>query len=281
MDEFTCKALIEDRDWPVCRSIWQRCIADPDWTPDFIRGNEDYGITELSRLSYEGSTYVSKDRRKTFAMRIGYIGDRYNGFQRQAGIDGVYTVEDDLLQVIGKPSVAAGRTDKNVSALSQVVSFHTHEEGHTVEFLRMRFKAFESHHFRLMECHRVPRKFHALFLATWRRYIYLVPLKGGPYGGHDIDVGFVHDSLKHLEGTNLSYKALEIKGTSKHKEDTKDHGYNCTLIRAQARYVLLQDVNFCGFEFVGNRFLRHMVRTLVVNTHTCLSNVHINSQPIQ
>jgi len=33
-------------------------------------------------------------------------------------------------------------------------------------------------HLRAYDCKRVPKKFHSLFSATWRRYLYLFPLKG-------------------------------------------------------------------------------------------------------
>ena len=66
--------------------------------------------------------------------------------------------------------MASGRTDKHVSALSQIISFHTFDESITAESIHGLFaesEASSTGRLKLFQCVRVPRKFHALFLATW------------------------------------------------------------------------------------------------------------------
>ena len=57
-------------------------------------------------------------------MRIGYNGKKFRGYQKQKGIERE-TVEGTLKVAIDEALIAAGRTDKGVSAISQVVNFIT------------------------------------------------------------------------------------------------------------------------------------------------------------
>ena len=90
--------------------------------------------------------------------------------------------------------MAAGRTDRGVSAISQIISFATFDDVTADDILR-EFNASlacRQGHLWAWDCQRVPRKFQALFSATWRRYLYLFPLCDGLYNGNvDVDVPFV------------------------------------------------------------------------------------------
>ena len=192
-----CKSFLFNREWDKVKSVWEQCLRDPSNISDAIRGDDQYGFSRLSDISYEGSVYSQSDRRKTFAIQIGYLGWHYRGFQMQKGVLDVYTVQDDLLEILQRPVVAAGRTDKEVSALSQIVSFHTFDEieAEDIEALFSQSQASKESRLRLIHCTRVPRKFHALFSATWRRYLYLLPLGEGDYDGFDVDVDFMRSLL--------------------------------------------------------------------------------------
>jgi tRNA U38,U39,U40 pseudouridine synthase TruA len=76
--------------------------------------------------------------------------------------------------------MAAGRTDKGVSALSQIISFYVNKDQLLDEkTLLQQIKshpAIQSGRLAIFDCQTVPRKFHALFSATWRRYMFLYPL---------------------------------------------------------------------------------------------------------
>lgn len=84
-----------------------------------------------------------------------------------------------------------------MSALSQIISFHTFDDVTADEILQQ-LKASEACRSGQLigwECYRVPRRFHALYSATWRRYVYVFPLNPGPYCGFDVDVDFVNQCL--------------------------------------------------------------------------------------
>ena len=74
------------------------------------------------------------ERRERIALKMGYLGTNYHGFQIQPHYE-VPTIEGELFEALKKLAIienkkaanysAAGRTDKGVHALSQVVSFDT------------------------------------------------------------------------------------------------------------------------------------------------------------
>ena len=131
--------------------------------PEFVLGDHEFGVTDLSVIYTAGygefnsndprsniiyvlpfiefsivqvwsfllrlTSFNIRFKRKTFALRIGYDGTKYNGYQIQKGVVGTKTtVEEDIEASLGRKVVAAGRTDKDVSAVSQIVSFTTFDD---------------------------------------------------------------------------------------------------------------------------------------------------------
>lgn len=132
--------FFDNRNWSWVEEIWRQFIAnsqntcpapvlsDEPATPTttlhrVIQGDPPYSVTNLTPIHGVGlQEYRSSDpryRRKTWAMRIGYLGSQYHGYQKQhsSGEATVPTVEDDLQQALGHTIVAAGRTDRFVSAV--------------------------------------------------------------------------------------------------------------------------------------------------------------------
>jgi tRNA U38,U39,U40 pseudouridine synthase TruA len=125
-------------------------------------------------------------------------------------------------------------------------------------------------------CARVPRQFNARACATWRRYLYLVPLTLLPGSSTPnaeavahlpamlpVDAEFVDRVFRSLEGLTLPYNAFAVGEDRKTGEGMLDL---CTLYRGRA-YVVHPDgpagEPFLCVELVGSRFLRRMVRLLV------------------
>ena len=87
--------------------------------------------------------------------------------------------------------VVCGRTDRDVSAISQIVNFSpfnitiTPEE--VVNAVR-HSSAYEEGRLVVYECARVPKKFNSRSSAIWRKYTYLFPVNRIFTGKSDIDV---------------------------------------------------------------------------------------------
>jgi hypothetical protein len=197
-DRATHVGFFRDRDWERVGDYWSHLIKEK-YMPDFVRGDRLYGITDLSKLhfdaSYEFGPNNPKGKRKTFAFIIGYDGSKYSGFQKQANST-VATVESDIEEAFSRKVSAAGRTDKDVSAMSQVISFSTFDDI-TIEEIcdkTRQSRPFLENKLVIWDALRLPRKFHPLFCATWRRYVFLFPLnKGSFYHGVDVDIEFVNE----------------------------------------------------------------------------------------
>ena len=167
-----------------------------------------YGITPCDVLkkhwdikSADAYEPARKHTRTNYCLRLGYVGTSYSGYQRQGGEStptggkpdteeetnhsansGLHTVEDDILLALGgQTSVAAGRTDKDVSAVSQMICFHTYDDPprSPEDYLLIAKQSIPciAGRLRFFDCVTMPRSFHSLFCATWRRYIFLVPLQ--------------------------------------------------------------------------------------------------------
>lgn len=283
--------VLEDRDWNIVCDFWKSCMnmdMDIDQLPIWVRTSLDnnYGITNIKEIHEIGKDeYNSTDprhKRQTFAIRMGYNGCEYSGYQMQKGNNNILTVESDIYNALGLSTMAAGRTDSNVSAISQIISFHSHENI-TAKDILQKLKDSDACKLKRLgawDCYRVPRKFHALFSATWRRYLYLLPLKknGSNNDMYDIDVQFVNLLFQKLEGLPLPYNAfayrewidkngdictlykacaflvdLDINGSSSDYNDNNNNKCSSSLIKKPAMCV----------ELVGTRFLRRMVRILV------------------
>lgn len=238
----------------------------------WLSGDDEYGfcrISELAAVAAEsgefGSADVKYSRRRTFCLRVGYRGEAYHGYQRQA--QGILTVEEDLKLCLfplhDGGTIAAGRTDKDVSALSQVVCFSTFAEI-TSEQILDAFRSSEpcrEQRLAVFECHRVPRRMHPIFCALWRRYTYLMPLNVP----HDIDAQFVHAALQPLVGATLHYRAYAYGEIPVNEDGEPDD--LCTIYRASAIVVNLDATGEASpalcITLVGNRFLRRQVRNMV------------------
>ena len=168
----------------------------------------------------------------------------------------------------------AGRTDKGVSAISQICRVRTYKEIHDIEryvteLINKQMKQ-SGLGLRIMNVERVGNDFHPSFGATSRSYAYLIDLEDDDGVGIDSNirprispslVPKLDRMLQSLEGKELDYYAMS-------HGKVKTQTTLCTLYHARARVVEWDDDNgqirqaIC-FELIGNRFLRRMVRILV------------------
>jgi hypothetical protein len=205
LDRLSHNDFLRSRDWKFASRFWSDVVRNSSDNIPFITGDKEFGVTNLTELNKAGmrGEFFSKDLRysnkRTFAIRVGYVGTLYNGYQRQTNAEGVHTVEDDLKVAVGNFAYGAGRTDASVSAISQVVSLVGNIDD-TAELLLERMRASEpvlSGRLAVYGCVRVPKKFNARSSATWRRYLYMLPLNEGHCpGGVDIDIEFFDKALR-------------------------------------------------------------------------------------
>jgi tRNA pseudouridine(38-40) synthase len=275
----TKEITLNEFKWAKVAEFWTTLISKDSDPPAWVKGDADFGLSDIAKLEAvgelsgefsKGANDLRYSMRKTFALVIGYRGVDYDrGFQRQRVPYGQVeerTVELDMRNAIdlGTQIVVAGRTDKYVSAVSQVVNIIASGEMTSDEILR-RVRESEPVKAGRLVCYgvaRAPRSFSARGSATWRRYLYLVPLEGSLVEG--LDTGFVNEVLNNIEGKELPYDAFAFGECRKQGAGLLDL---CTLYRARAFEVTVPTADGSSralcVELVGNRFLRRMVRLLV------------------
>jgi tRNA pseudouridine38-40 synthase len=113
--------------------------------------------------------------RRRYALRLLYDGREFRGFQRQPGLPTVQeAVEAGLARLGLEPALqVAARTDANVSALGQVVSFAA-RTGLAPRALRVALNEAAPPGLLCTGACLVARDFHARASALGRRYVYLV-----------------------------------------------------------------------------------------------------------
>ena len=267
-------------DWGLVSDFWRRIIDKERDPPAWVQGDDTYGLSNIRKLGEVGEFSGEFDKKgsdaryglkKTFAIVFGYRGSEYErGYARQRVKHGEEerTVELDIKNSLrlGSQIVVAGRTDKHVSAISQVINIVTTGEITSEEIMqRLRDgEPAQSGRVVFYDCVRAPRSFNTRGCATWRRYLYLVPLEG-PVAAK-LDVAYVDKVFGHLEGKELGFNAFAFGEMRNKGNGMLDL---CTLYRGRAFEVEVplegreESVKAMCVELVGTRFLRRMVRLLV------------------
>ncbi|MDT8284436.1 MAG: tRNA pseudouridine(38-40) synthase TruA [Thermovirgaceae bacterium] len=113
-----------------------------------------------------------------YAAKIAYDGSGFSGWQSQKGITRE-TIQESLetaLFILNKretSAVVAGRTDRGVHAMGQVVSFDTTAEWEASK-LRSAIDANLPDPISVLSVARVHEKFNARHSALWREYVYFI-----------------------------------------------------------------------------------------------------------
>ena len=111
------------------------------------------------------------------AVTLAYDGTNFAGSQVQPGQRSVQGELIGALGRLGQPDVRttfAGRTDRGVHAVGQVVSLADLWPGRPVELVRKSLNAFLSDDVGVRLVERRGSTFHARFDATWRQYRYMI-----------------------------------------------------------------------------------------------------------
>ena len=196
---------------------------------------------------------------------IQYDGSRYFGFQAQLNPEQLPTVQEALEEAIGgllkeKTRVySAGRTDRGVHALGQVVNFYT-ESLIPVEKLA---RAINQHlpvdvYIRCVE--EVASTFHARKSALGKHYQYRVwnsdekTVFGNQYFYHypgSLDDELMQEACKLLEGTH-NYQGFSAAGSTVK-----------SFVRTVYDMNMRRNGDWLTFDVYGNGFLYNMVRIMV------------------
>lgn len=190
-----------------------------------------------------------------YAIKIAYIGKNYQGFQRQSA--SIKTIEGTIIDVLKKFNYikdissarysAAGRTDKGVNAISQVIVFDTPREELYLEELNANLPP-DIFAWAKVE---VDAEFNARKSALKRTYRYF-----HVYNNEDLKL--MKRGLRKLEGTH------DFKKLCKKPDKLSNGSEKSTVMNIDdATVKLFKKQNLLQFEFSSRNFLWKQVRKMV------------------
>jgi len=202
------------------------------------------------------------------ALGIAYDGRPYQGWQSQAsGLAVQDKLEAALSTFAAVPvqTVCAGRTDAGVHGLMQVVHFDTDVDRAPASWVRGTNRYLPPD-IAVQWARRVPDEFHARFVATGRRYAYVLlespvrpALEAGRVGWafRPLDGEAMRAAARHLLGEHdfSSFRASSCQAKSPIKTLTR--------VDIARRGAPGAESAYWRFDFEGNAFLHHMVRNLM------------------
>lgn len=190
---------------------------------------------------------------KRFAIKIAYIGKEYQGFQRQT--ESIKTVEGAILDALIELEIidnvseskysAAGRTDKGVNAISQVIAFNSLRDKIFLEEINNIFPR-DIYAWAKAE---VKENFHPrrdALSRTYRLYHY--------YFNEDLKL--MTKAMKKLKGTH------DFAKLCKKSDNLQDGSPKSTVLTLETAKFKLQN-NLLEFEFSSRSFLWNQVRKMV------------------
>ena len=198
----------------------------------------------------------------TFKLILEYDGTSYAGWQRQPGLPTVQAALEDAIQKVTQthiPVIGAGRTDAGVHALGQVVSFRSDKPLSPRDWRR----ALNAHlpaDISVQAAESMPDDFHARYSAKTKQYEYRIlnqlerpALERNRtwhiYGPLNLDA--MREAAACLIGKQ------DFASFQGHPTDTTD-----TICDLQ-RLDFVQEGPLVRIQFLGDRFLKQMVRAIV------------------
>jgi len=177
------------------------------------------------------------------ALKLAYLGDSYYGFQRQPDlvtVDSEVRKALELIGVIHGDFCYAGRTDRGVSALGQVIDFWIDEDKASLARPRC-VNGRLPRDIWTWAWAAAPVGFSARWNALWREYRYLLWHPG-------LDLGKMRDAAEMLKGEH------DFRNFSSAKEDS---------VREVQKLEISEENGIVLFDVRANGFLWNMVRKIV------------------
>ena len=208
---------------------------------------------------------------------IAYDGVGYIGWQVQPnGLSLQHVIETALSKVANQAITifCAGRTDKGVHAVCQVVHFDTQAQRSETDWVRGTTTYLKETKIRLLWAIVVPSDFHARFSASARSYLYLIDTRTiSPT--HTKDLVLWHPQKLNVETMNQAAQYC----IGKH-DFSFFRAIGCQAkspVKTVSRMVVVEHERYVLLFIKANSFLYHMVRYLV---HMLLE-IGMNKQPVE
>ena len=214
---------------------------------------------------------------KRIMCTVKYDGSKFVGYQIQPKGRTVQREIERALKKICKTEVAthaAGRTDSGVHGLGQVFHFDSQIDMEASRYKRA-FNSILPRDVYIVESKEVDLEFHARFHAVSKEYHYR--LSTNEYDPLLCD--YIHYHRRKLDVGKMQEAAAYFLGTHDFTSFTNNIGsINKQRTIYQSEIIVQSDGEYV-FKFVGNGFLKYMVR-IMVGTLLCVGICKINPEEI-
>ena len=196
-----------------------------------------------------------------YLITFSYDGTNYNGYQKQLNKN---TIQDKIESALNKITSnkiiihASGRTDSKVHALNQKAHFDLDKE-YDLYRLKKSINSLIPEDIHISKIEVVDNDFHARFNVKEKEYIYKLNI--GEY--NPIDRNYVYQYNKELDLDKMIEASKYLLGEHNFKSFTKTDDSKEDYIRNIYKINIIKKDNIITFDFIGNGFLRYMIRNIV------------------
>ena len=197
-----------------------------------------------------------------YLMTFSYDGTNYNGYQKQPNLKTIQSViEESLTKINSNKKVlihASGRTDSGVHAFNQKAHFDLDNNIDSSK-IKHSLNSLLPKDIYVKEVNVVDNEFHARFDVVKKEYIYKINV--GEY--NPIDVNYIYQYNNYLDIKRMKKVLTYLEGEHDFSSFTKMVDEKETYVRTIYTTEISIDNDIITIKFVGNGFLRYMVRNMV------------------
>ena len=200
-----------------------------------------------------------------YFMTFSYDGTNFSGYQKQPRERTVQKVLEDVLKEINGGKIvnvcASGRTDAGVHALNQKAHFDM-DIKITIDKLFRGINSLLPDDVYVKKICEVDDDFHARFNANGKEYVYKINM--GEY--NPIERNYCYQYCKKLDIVSMERGIKYLEGEHNFKSFTKSNDEIVDYVRIISQTSIerdSKDLNKIVITFVGNGFMRYMVRNMV------------------
>ncbi|MDF2804506.1 MAG: tRNA pseudouridine synthase [Anaerocolumna sp.] len=202
---------------------------------------------------------------RNIKLVLEYDGSRYDGWQKQPGINNSLTVQDKLESVLSKMEnepvevIGAARTEAGVHAYGQIANFKTNTDLKLYE-IKHYLNRFLPRDIATLEVFEVPERFHSSFNAKSFRYEYKITTgevssvferKYNYYSFHKLDILKMREAAQFLIGKH-DFKAFSDNRRMKKSTERTMHKID-----------IHADINEINVTLEADDFWPNMARIIV------------------
>ena len=196
-----------------------------------------------------------------YLITFSYDGSKYFGYQKQKGVNSVQEDLEKVLSLINNKPVsvcASGRTDAGVHANGQCAHFDI-DISITPDKLKNALNGLLNGNIYVKSVVEVPDTFHARFYVKQKEYIYKI--NTGEYS--PIYKDYIYQYCKPLDVDSMKTAIKSFEGEHNFKSFTKANVETNNFARIIYSTAVTKDNDIITIKFVGNGFMRYMVRNMV------------------